>query len=240
VLRETELPKARENVLRVASGGPELLQEDGEKADEILVKLRQNVLDDVLFLDLRNQRRRKRFVAVEVNQTIELLADLIREIHRGLNSPNNLLTLNHSLAASRKVTNKLLTRVDRQTHRDPRLGCKCPANILKESSDLPSVNKSTVHRHCHELRQLPLLSAPRVVMFLLTRSGRRLGLHSFFTIWHHRTTNPGSRLERRISFPNTKDGPGFVQVKCSTPNRRSSPKSWFSREAIVTTRNEIS
>jgi hypothetical protein len=35
-------------------------------------------------------------------------------------------------------------------------------------------------------------------------------------------------------------GPLSLEVKCSTPNRRPSPKSWFSRETIILTRKEIS
>jgi hypothetical protein len=159
VLRDTELPKARENVLRVAPGGPALLQEDGEKTDEVLVKVHPNVLDDVLFLDLRDERHRKDFVAVEANQAVELLADLIGEIHRGLNSLNNLLTPNHSLAASRNVTNKMLTRVDRQTRRDSRLGCKCPANIVKELSDLSHVSGASENSR-HPVLLVDICSKP--------------------------------------------------------------------------------
>jgi hypothetical protein len=72
--------------------------------------------------------------------------DLSREMPRGVNLPSDLFASEHVLGAPLMITRELRGEVDRLARGDPRLAHKYLARILEESSDLPSVSKSAIHK----------------------------------------------------------------------------------------------
>jgi hypothetical protein len=91
--------------------------------------------------------------------------DLIRDVRRGMKSPNELFQLKHELGAPRKVIGELIAEIELLTQQHPHLGCVALSHLLNEFPDLPNVGKSTLHTIRH---QLHFSFAPPIITFPLT------------------------------------------------------------------------